>query len=64
MINAEIVLMHFICLEWVKNVNMSTLAFDIAQSFPSLNYQLLSHIFNKASFDPKISLFFQNYLVG
>jgi len=42
---------------------MSTLVFDIVQFFPSLNYQLLSLIFNKASFVPKVSLFFYNYLV-
>ena len=43
---------------------MSTLTFDIAQFFPSLNHQLLSHIFYKASFNLKVSFFFQNYLVG
>jgi len=63
MINARIALIYFIHLEWVKNVNISILVFDIAQFFPSLNHQLLSHIFNKAGFNPKVSLFFQNYLV-
>ena len=32
--------------------------------FSSLNHQLLSHIFNKAGFNLKVSFFFQNYLVG
>jgi len=40
------------------------LVFDIAQFFPSLNHQLLPLILNKASFNPKVSTFFQNYLVG
>ena len=42
---------------------MSTLAFNITQFFPFLNHCLLSCIFNKASFDPKVSFFFCNYLV-
>ena len=41
----------------------SILAFNIIQFFPLLNYQLLSLILLKASFDPKVSLFFQDYLV-
>ena len=39
------------------------LAFDIAQFFPLLNYHLLSSILIKASFEPKVSTFFRNYLV-
>jgi len=39
------------------------LAFDIAQFFPLLNYQLLSLILAKASFNYKVSNFFKNYLV-
>ena len=39
------------------------MAFDIVQFFLSLNYCLLSLIFDKARFDPKGSLFY-NYLVG
>ena len=42
----------------------STLAFDIAQFFSSLNYQVLSLILEKAGFGCKISFFFKNYLVG
>jgi len=42
----------------------STLAFNIAQFFPSLNYCLLSLILRKAGFDPKVKCFFSNYLVG
>ena len=36
--NAGIALTHFIRLEWVKNLTMSTLAFNIVQFFPSLNH--------------------------
>ena len=43
---------------------MSTLAFDIVQFFPLLNYQLLLLILNKVSFDSKVSSFFFNYLIG
>jgi len=37
---------------------------DIMQFFPLLNYKLLLLILDKANFDPKISFFFWNYLVG
>ena len=43
---------------------MSMLAFNIAQFFPSLNYWLLPLILAKAGFDPKVSNFFNNYLVS
>jgi len=43
---------------------MSTLAFDIAQFFPSLNCYLLFLILLKASFNPKVLIFFWDYLVG
>jgi len=62
--NAGIILTHFIYTDWVKNLTTSTLAFDITQFIPPLNYQLFPSILDKASFDPKISSFFWNYLVG
>ena len=55
---------YLICSEWVKNLQMSMLAFDIAQFFPSLNYRLSPIILDKASFDSKISSFFSNYLIS
>jgi len=58
-----IVLTHLIYTDWVKNCLTSTLAFDIAQLFPSLNHQILPLILDKVGFDPKISCFFSNYLV-
>jgi len=43
---------------------MSTLAFDVVQFFPSLNYCLISLILDKAGFNPRISSFFSDYLVS
>jgi len=59
-----IVLTYLIHVEWVKNCLTSTLVFDIAQFFLSLNHQLLPSILNKTSFNPRVSHFFGNYLVG
>ena len=60
--DAEIALTHIIQSGWVKNLSTSTLAFDIAQFFPSLNHQLLSLILDKVDLNHKISMFFENYL--
>ena len=49
--DAEVVLTHIICLGWAKNLTTSTLAFDIAQFFPSLNHQLLPLILDKVGLD-------------
>jgi len=63
MIDTGIALTHIIRSGWVKNMLTSTLAFDIAQFFPSLNHQLLTLIIKKADFNNHISSFFTNYLV-
>ena len=63
-VDTGVSLTYFIYSEQVKNVDTSTLVFDIAQFFPSLNHQLLLYIFDKAEFDPKVLKFFKNYLVG
>jgi len=57
-------LMHIIQLEWVKNIQTSTLAFDIAQFFPLLDHLLLTLILNKVGFNSKVSKFFSNYLIS
>jgi len=62
--DADVVLTHIICSGWIKNLIMSMLAFNIAQFFPSLNYQLLSLILDKMGLDQRVSNFFRNYLVG
>ena len=61
--NVDIFLIHLIYSGQVKNLLTSTLAFNIAQFFPSLNYQLLPIILDKADFDSKVSSFFSNYLI-
>jgi len=63
-IDIDIILTHFIRSRWVKNLTMSTLAFNITQFFPLLNHQLLPLILAKAGFNPKVSNFFKNYLVS
>ena len=62
--DAGVVLTHFIWSCWIKNFYTSTVAFNIAQFFPSLNHHLLSLILNKAEFNQKILAFFSNYLVN
>jgi len=57
-IDAGIFLTYLIHSGWVKKLQISTLAFDIAQFFPLLNHQLLPIILNKAEFDSKIHLSF------
>ena len=62
-IDAGVALTHIIRTGWMKNLSMSTLAFNIVQFFPSLNHQLLFLIIKKADFNNQIVLFFLNYLV-
>ena len=57
--NTSITLTYFICTGWVKNNYISTLAFDIARFFSSLNHCHFSLIFNKMKFDSKVSFFLQ-----
>ena len=59
----KMALIHLIHLGWVKSLQKSILAFDIAQFFRSLNHQLLLLILDKAGFDSRISFFFSNYLI-
>jgi len=62
-IDVGIALMHIIQTGWVKNLSTSTLTFDIAQFFPSLNHCLLTLIMKKVGFNNCIVSFFANYLV-
>jgi len=48
---------------WVKGRTTSTLAFNIAQFFPSLNHHFLVLVLEKAGLDPKVTNFFANYLI-
>ena len=62
--NTGFFLTYIIQLRQVKNILSSTLTFDIAQFFPSLNHCLLPLILDKAGFNPKVSKFFADYLIG
>jgi len=57
------VLTHIIRSGWVKNKTTSILAFDIAQFFPSLNHHLLTLSLTKVSLNPKVTSFFEDFLV-
>ena len=63
-IDAGIALTYIIHSGWVKNISTSTLAFDIAQFFPSLNHHLLMCILQKAGLNIHIVNFFSNYLIN
>ena len=63
-LDTGVALTHFIYLGWVKQKITSTLAFDIAQFFLSLNHWLLPLILRKNRFNPKVEHFFSNYLAG
>ena len=61
--DAGVVLTHAICSGWVKNKTTSTLAFDIAQFFLSLNHCLLTLSLKKVGFDPRVVSFFADFLI-
>ena len=58
-----IALTYIVHLGWAKNKSTSVLAFDIAQFFPSLNHCLFTIILEKVGLEPKVALFFADYLV-
>ena len=62
--DAGIVLTYFIHIGWIKNISTSSLVFDIAQFFSSLNHCLLALILDKADFNSQVVKFFSNYLVN
>jgi len=61
--DAGIALTHAIRSDWVKNKTTSILAFDITQFFPSLNHHLLILSLMKADLDPKVTSFFEDFLI-
>jgi len=63
-IDTGVFLTHLIYVGWLKGLYTSTLAFDVAQFFSSLNHHLLSLILNKAGFNSQISSFFSDYLIN
>ena len=58
-----VALTHTVRSGWAKNKSTSVLAFDIAQFFPSLNHCLLTITLEKVGLEPKVALFFVDYLV-
>jgi len=62
-IDAGVALTHIVRSGWTKGKTTSTLTFDILQFFPSLNHHLLTSILYKADLEPKVAMFFANYLV-
>ena len=62
--DAGIALTHIVQSVWTKGKSSSTLAFNISQFFPLLNYNMLTYILEKAGFNPKVTSFFTNYLVS
>ena len=62
--DVSVALTHIIHSGWVKNLLTNTLAFDIAQFFPFLDYHILTLILKKVGLDNYVVNFFANYLVG
>ena len=61
--DAGVALTHIVRLGWAEGKITSILAFNILQFFPFLNHWILSLILKKVGLDPKVSSFFENYLV-
>ncbi|CAA7264637.1 unnamed protein product [Cyclocybe aegerita] len=62
--DAGLILTHLVRAGWVKGLQTSTLAFDIAQFFPSINYEVFMAVLRKQGFSPILVEFFASYLVG
>ena len=61
--DAGVVLTHIVWSGWTKGRNTSTLAFDIAQFFPSLNYRFLILVLEKTGLNSIVLKFFASYLI-
>ena len=61
--DAGVALTHTIHSGWIKNKTTSTLAFNIAQFFPSLNHCLLTLSLKKVGFDPRVISFLTDFLI-
>jgi len=62
-IDVGVTLMHIIRSGWIKNLSTSILAFDISHFFPILNHCILTLILEKVGLNPKVTVFFTDYLV-
>ncbi|CAA7267569.1 unnamed protein product [Cyclocybe aegerita] len=62
--DAGLILTHLMQAEWVKGLQTSALAFDIAQFFPSINHEMFMAVLRKQGFSLVLVEFFASYLVG
>ncbi|CAA7267563.1 unnamed protein product [Cyclocybe aegerita] len=62
--DAGLILTHLVRAGWVKGLQTSALAFDIAQFFPSINHEMFMAVLRKQGFLPVLVEFFASYLVG
>ncbi|KAJ3483598.1 hypothetical protein NLJ89_g12048 [Agrocybe chaxingu] len=62
--DAGLILTHLVRAGWVKGLQTSALAFDIAQFFPSINHDMFMAVLCKQGFPPLLVNFFADYLVG
>ncbi|CAA7271389.1 unnamed protein product [Cyclocybe aegerita] len=62
--DAGLILTHLMRAGWVKGLQTSALAFDIAQFFPSINHEMFMAVLRKQGFSPVLVEFFASYLVG
>ncbi|CAA7262567.1 unnamed protein product [Cyclocybe aegerita] len=62
--DAGLILTHLVRAGWVKGLQTSMLAFDIAQFFPSINHEMFMAVLCKQGFSPILVDFFASYLVG
>ncbi|CAA7270651.1 unnamed protein product [Cyclocybe aegerita] len=62
--DAGLILTHLVRAGWVKGLQTSALAFDIAQFFPSINHEMFMAVLRKQGFSPILVEFFASYLVG
>ncbi|CAA7270658.1 unnamed protein product [Cyclocybe aegerita] len=62
--DAGLILTHLVRAGWVKGLQTSALAFDIAQFFPSINHGMFMAVLRKQGFSPVLVEFFASYLVG
>ena len=63
-LDTSLYLTYLIYTRWVKDFHTNILVFNIAQFFPLLNHQLFLLILDKARFNPRITIFFSNYLIN
>ncbi|CAA7267575.1 unnamed protein product [Cyclocybe aegerita] len=61
--DAGLILTHLVRAGWVKGLQTSALAFDIAQFFPSINHEMFMAVLRKQGFSPILVAFFASYLL-